>query len=230
MALDATLLLIRPRAASVRFADQLQAAIGDMRFLISPLMEIEPVPLDPSAANADTIVFTSINAVQAWARAQLPTHQRCFCVGEATGAEAKRYGFEPEISGGTLEHLIDDLTKVESLGRAMHIRGEHTRGDLKAAMAHMGHDAHDSIAYRQHLRPFSQQALDLLIGGEPVIVPLFSPRSAGQFASECPVLAQPDVIAISKAAASHYPKARLAQEPSSQGMIAAIAQGFQSPA
>ena len=57
------------------------------------------------------------------------------------------------------------------------------------------------MIYDQHLEPLAFEAQQLLEGDKPVIVPLFSPRIAGQFASQARHLAQAHLIAISAAAA-----------------------------
>lgn len=223
MARPPTLLLTRPRAASDLFAHQVAQAIGPMPVVTSPLMEIGFLTFDAPSAPA-TLVFTSRNGVQAWARAKLPVDWPCWCVGPATAQAARALGFEPIESGGTVAHLLRDLSTAELSGNVIHVRGRHTRGDLTHALAKIGLNAQSLIAYEQNLRALSAAAQELIGSGAPVIAPLFSPRSAAQFAKFGPFGPQVDVIAISQAAAEQCIGARVAPSPDAIGMIAAISQ------
>ncbi len=224
MAQPVTLLLTRPRAASERFAQQVASELEALKVVISPLLEIEF--LDISAPkNVEMVVFTSLNGVDAWKRAKLPVDRPCYCVGQATGEAARAISFEPEISGGNVAHLIEDLRKTSPKGKIVHVHGRHTRGDLVGALQSDGLDAIGVLAYEQTALALSEEARNLLQGGAPVIVPLFSPRSAAQFAKAGPFGEQIDIIAISDAAAEVCPRARVAPSADAKGMIAAILQG-----
>lgn len=216
-----TLLLTRPRAVSEMFAKQVQDTVGPLQVLIASLIEIELLKIH-AAPDAQTIVFTSRNGVLAWERAELPTEARCYCVGQATADAARALGFEPYVSGGTVEHLANDLKNAALLGEVLHVHGEHTRGDLVERLNANGLNVRGLIAYKQHLLELSENAQNLLLGGAPVIVPLFSPRTAAQFAKTGPYGSQVDVIAISNSAAQACPGAHVAPSPNVDGMITAI--------
>ena len=221
----ATLLLTRPRAASERFAVQLREELGITDIVISPLLEIEFLPIGNVPKDA-LIVFTSRNGVEAWAHSQLVAQRNCICVGQATADAARDLGFETHVSGGTVDHIYADLCKDSHETEIIHIHGRHTRGDLVERLASEGLQASGMIAYEQKTLELSEEARALLIGGAPVIVPLFSPRSAAQFASSGPFGPQIDIIAISQAAADPCPDARIAPSPDARGMIAAISSGY----
>lgn len=221
MMLPATLLLTRPRAASERFARQLTERFGELNIVISPLMEIEFLDL-ASFAMPDAVVFTSRNGVEAWANATFPTDMTCYCVGTATADAARAIGFEPFVSGGTVEHLIADLKEIAPNGTVLHVRGRHSRGDLTAQITRAGLKARDLVAYEQKLLPLNSEAQTLLLGGVRVIVPLFSPRSAAHFAKLGPFGPQVDLIAISKAAVQPCQGAHVAPNPDAEGMLSAI--------
>jgi uroporphyrinogen-III synthase len=216
-----TLLLTRPRAVSEVFAQQVQDAVGPLQILIAPLIEIEFLEID-AVPNAQTIIFTSRNGVLAWERAELPTTAQCYCVGQVTADAAHALGFEVHVSGGTVEHLVDDLKNAAPAGKILHVHGEHTRGNLVERLIASGLNACGLIAYEQHLLELSHDAQTLLLGGAPVIVPLFSPRTAAQFAKTGPYGSQVDVIAISNSAAQACPGAHVAPSPNVDGMITAI--------
>lgn len=221
MAHAATLLLTRPYAASERFAQQALSALGPMRVEISPLLEIEFLSLG-SEPVAETIVFTSRNGVDAWANAGFSASHACFCVGQATADTARALGFDPYVSGGTVEHLINDLQNAAPKGAILHVHGRHARGDLVGHLTASGLNASGLIAYEQRLLPLSAPALKLLQGGAPVIVPLFSPRSAAQFANSGPFGPHVKMIAISKAAAEACPGALVAPHPNASGLLTGI--------
>ncbi|MGB7318339.1 MAG: uroporphyrinogen-III synthase [Planktotalea sp.] len=220
-----SLLLTRPRTASEGFAQQVEAELGRIPTVISPLLEIDFLEIPPPENNP-TIVFTSRNGVAAWARAGLPSNIPCFCVGQATGNAARGAGFDAVCSGGTVTHLLNDLLEAKPKGEIIHVHGRHTRGDLVGALRAEGLTAKGLLAYEQNLMALSTEAKQLLQGGARVIVPLFSPRIAAQFAKAGPFGPQIDIIAISEAAANECPNARIAAFPDAKGMIAAISQGY----
>jgi len=225
MAYLETLLLTRPQPASERFAKEVRAELGALDILFAPLMEIEGLEI-PEVPEDSAVAFTSRNGVDAWARSGQTTQRGCFCVGEATAKAARDIGFDPFVSGGTVEHLIEDLRNANLSQEIVHIHGRHTRGDLVGTLARAGIKARSYVGYEQKLLDLSQEADALLRGGAPVIVPLFSPRIAAQFMQTGPFDGHVDVIAISKAAEQSYPGARIAARPNAAGMIEAISRGL----
>ena len=223
MAQLTTLLLTRPHAASQRFARQVVDQLGEIRIEISPLIGIDFLDLNEEP-NVPTIVFTSRNGVDAWSRAGFATCASCFCVGEATADAARAIGFNPKVSGGTVEHLVSDLQNAEPSGEILHVHGRHTHGGLVDRLRAKGLKSQSLISYEQNLKELSTSAKALLQGGAPVIVPLFSPRSALQFASSGSFGPQVKTIAISKSAAAVCPGASIAPHPNAKGMIAAISE------
>lgn len=221
MALPATLLLTRPMEASQRFARQLHERFENVSVMISPMMEISFLPL-PDIIQPDAIIFTSRNGVAAWAQANQPNPDNCYCVGEATAEAARALGFDPFISGGNAAHLIDDLINIAPKGTLLHVRGRHVAADLIGSLSNAGLHAKDVISYEQRLIALSPDAQELLQGGERVIVPLFSPRSATHFANSGPFGPQVRKIAISKAVARACNGAQVAQTPDVEGMLSAI--------
>lgn len=220
-----TLLLTRPLETSKSFAKQVESELGHIETVISPLLKIVLLDL-PRPLAADTIVFTSRNGVAAWQRAGFDTTAECFCVGQATADAARELGFDPFASGGTVEHLLDDLCDAAPKGKILHVHGRHKAGDLVGELVKRGMDAEGQIAYEQKLLELNARAMEALKRGAPVIVPLFSPRSAAQFAKAGPFGAHVDIIAISENAAAVCAGARVAASPDARGMIAAISQGL----
>lgn len=222
-----TLLLTRPLAASQAFAQNFIESVGIDRVVISPLMEIVFRDLDVDLARFRTVVFTSKAGVDAWQRAGLPVGLMCRCVGVATQVAAKEIGFEATASGGTVVHLLADLSAAPDAGPILHVRGAHTTGDLVENLNKAGIKAEALVAYDQPLLELSREARDVLEAAtegaaDRVIAVLFSPRTAAHFREQCPEDACPDVVAISKAAATHWPDAQIAPSPDAQGMICAV--------
>ena len=217
MAHSATLLLTRPKAASERFAQQVVDTLGEIPVVFAPLVEIEHLSLS-QMPDSGTLVFTSRNGVEAWRGPKLP----CFCVGQATAEAARAIGFNPFVSGGTVEHVFKDIVAQSPTGMITHIHGRHTRGNLVARLNQAGLTARGVVAYEQKLLDLPQSVKTLLQGGVRVIVPLFSPRIAAHISSFGPFGPHVKLIAISKTAAATCPEAHVAPSPDAKGMISAI--------
>lgn len=158
-----TILLTRPAESARRFAAEL-AALG-LPVVISPIIRIVPVAHDEGvAAAAQGLIFTSAHAVPA---AGTGRGRPAICVGPATAAVARAAGFRvtegPGDAAGMMPMLAD-------LGPGwLHLRGRHVARELPVP---------GLVVYDQQPVPLSAEALDLLAGVDPVILPLFSPRSS----------------------------------------------------
>jgi uroporphyrinogen-III synthase len=117
-------------------------------------------------------------------------------VGERTAALAREQGADAHCLGADVEAFLKNIEGLA--GPALHARGVHTRGDLAGRAAAKGLTVEEAVIYDQVARPLSRAAEALLQGNSPVVVPLFSPRSAGLL-SATPIRAPLFVIAISLA-------------------------------
>ena len=172
-------LLTRPDPAAARFAAMLQARFGPVETVISPLLRIEYLTADlPQAVP----VFTSRNGVEGFRNAGGLAQGPCWCVGEATSAAAGAAGFAPRAGGGDAKALIAAILASGDAGPFVHVRGAHTRGDVARHLRDAGLTVSEAVVYDQIAEGLSDAAKTLLESEKPVIVPLFSPRSAGQFA------------------------------------------------
>ena len=70
-------------------------------------------------------------------------------------------------------------------GQLVHLRGQHTRGDVALRLSKGGVTCDDVVVYDQVAQVFTQEARDILGGEDCVIAPLFSPRTARHFAEQC---------------------------------------------
>lgn len=173
-------LITRPEPQATRFAAELTAMLGDsIRPVLSPLMA--PAFLSPSLPDADALVLTSETAVQALAGLRGPLPKRAFCVGGRTAEAARSAGLEAISAEGDATALAALILSGPMDGPLLWLRGEDTAGDLAGTLARRGIRLDQAVVYRQDPQPLSPEALALLQGEGPVIVPLFSPRTARLF-------------------------------------------------
>lgn len=164
-----TLVLTRPEAQSRALAEGLGIPV---RVIIAPIMEIICSGAVPELDRFAGIVLTSANAV----RCGPPlAGVRVHCVGETTAAAARAAGAVVV----TVAQDADELVRgVSGPGPLVHLRGEHVRGEVAARLAAAGIETEEAVVYRQRACPLAPGARQAIEGEDPVVVPLYSPRSA----------------------------------------------------
>ena len=193
----ASLLLTRPEKASGRFADLVHRQIAAMDIVISPLMRIEKSQ-DVALSAQEVVIFTSHYGVDF---APEVNGRLAYCVGRATAEAAQARGYQVTVGAGDAAALIKRILADAPKQPLVHIRGAHSRGEISETLRSAGIDIRDHVAYQQHPLPLNAQALAVLSGQDPVIVPLFSPRSAKLFLENGPYLAPIWAVAISQTVA-----------------------------
>lgn len=222
----AILLLTRPAAASIRTKGEVVRLRPDVRVIVSPVMEIVPVPFTPEAVPA-ALILTSENGAEAAGQMGLPPGLPAICVGARTAEVARAQGFAAESAEGDAEALIEMILSRADPGPMLHLRGAHARGDIAPRLRAAGRQVADAVVYRQDECPLTEEARVALRGAELVVVPVYSPRSAAILAQQGPFSAPLRVIAISrsaaKAAGALSPE-RISQidNPDGQSMLSAI--------
>ena len=199
-------LLTRPAAQSARFADALCARFGaDSRIVIAPLMA--PVFLHPALPDIPfgALILTSETGAEAARRLSaegipLPIH--AYCVGDRTAACAAAAGFMPFSAKGDANGLLTLIRQSAPQGPLLYLRGTDSRGDVAKTLILAGIETCQAIVYTQIAQPLTPAAAALLARTDPVIVPLFSPRSARLLAALGPFKAPLCVGALSPAVAS----------------------------
>lgn len=189
------LIMTRPAEANARFVGDLPTSLRQ-RFQVidTPLIRIVAVDPAPAIAPEDAVVFTSANGV----RFAPPGQGRAaYCVGQRTTAAARLAGWQAIFAGETSDKLVASLSVERRLPHLWHLAGRHTRGRIAERLSAEGRDVTRVTLYDQVLQPLTDQARAVLIGEMPVIVPLFSPRTAAWFAEVCPPAARPHIIALS---------------------------------
>ena len=213
-----------PEEQAEAFGAMLQERLGDAaQCLISPVVRIVPLPLERDAGDYQTLIFTSANGVHALGINPALAGRTAYCVGERTAAAARDAGFTVVTAQGNADDLADLILRDCPPGPWLHASGEHTRGNLADRLHARGHRTDHAIVYRQDAVALSDAAIDA-ISTRRVILPVFSPRTAGLLSEMIPVDApEPDVAAISSAAAEHWrgPVRRLAiaAQPNSDAML-----------
>ncbi len=223
-----TLLMTRPRDAAERFVAQLSAETrARVTVLFSPLLSIEMLNVPLMLQGVRGVIFTSANGVAAASRLTKHRGQPAFCVGRATTNAAKEARWAAEFLGETSDELVAAISGRIDNGPLLHICGRHTRGNIAQRLSKSGRPTKTQMVYEQKLTPLNQSARVALTSGSEVIAPLFSPRTARQFAKDCPKTARPNVIALSPLVADALADLALAtlttaSRPDAEAMIGVI--------
>jgi uroporphyrinogen-III synthase len=223
-------LLTRPEAQSRAFAAALADRFGDrLRPIIAPLMA--PRFLSPALPEGafDAVIFTSATAVDAARRLGTPLPKRAFCVGARTAQAAQAAGFNASSADGEADDLVAAILSGPPAGRLLHLRGADSRGDVAERLTSSGTRTVSAVVYQQEPQALTPQAVSLLNDPAPVILPLFSPRSAALLAAAMPATARATLqivaisVAVAKASAS-IPHSALviARQPDADGMLDAV--------
>jgi uroporphyrinogen-III synthase len=222
------LVLTRPQADSERFLAAVEAEFGPVKAVISPVIEV--VSLAAEMPTYDEVILTSANGVAEAARLGVKAGTPAWCVGQRTAKLAREAGLEPISADGNADDLVD-LILSQSAGTLCHIRGVHTRGQVAARLIALGRVCKEVIAYDQRDIPPTQAALDVLAGTDPIVLPLFSPRSALLIPAveQAPV----HVIAMSQAVAAEVADlgadtVTVAESPNFEAMLAATCRRLDS--
>lgn len=229
----ATVLLTRPAPQAQRFAQELHARLGPISVLLSPLMHTvaqrPALPDRPFAA----LILTSETGAQAAARLRqdgqlLPN--LAFCVGNRTAEAAREAGFNAVSADGDVLALETLILARKPDGPLLHLVGEHRAGNLTESLTVGGLETISAIVYAQQPCPLTPEAIALFHQTAPVLVPLFSPRSAMLLQQALPPdrIAPLWIVAISPAAAQKaaaLAPARLvtASHPDGENMLLAVA-------
>ena len=177
-----TLLLTRPAAQSQEFAERCRAALGpDLAVVISPVLSIRPRDSAPDLGSFRGVVLTSANGARALAAQADVCGVRAWCVGDRTAEAARRLGMDARSAAGSADELVDMVAGEP--GPLLHAHGAESRGRVAERLTAAGTETREAVLYDQVAQPLSAEARRLLDGDGPVILPLFSPRSAALVAA-----------------------------------------------
>ena len=218
-----TLLLTRPLRAAERFlADMPDDLKERVTPVFSPLLRIDPVDVDLNLDPDATAIFTSSNGVRYGPEGGGRT---AYCVGAATTSAANGHGWIGHTAGQDADTLVAALQGQGFDGPLVQLRGRCTRGGVAARLRGAGHDVEDVIVYDQVAQAHNESAQTALAYQDATIVPLFSPRTAIQFAKQVRGATCVYVVALSAAvaeAAHPVPVHEVAEKPNADAMYRAI--------
>lgn len=220
-----TILLTRPATDGAVTARALAEATG-VKVVENPLIQIETLGPLPDLSSVACLIFTSRNGPRAYAELGGPLLP-AICVGDATAQAAQAVGLTARAIGGDAERLIDGILDIQPTTPLMHLRGEVARGDVAKRLSAHGLPTQEAVIYRQTLCDLGADAIALLSGNAPVIVPLYSPRTARHLASLIKPAAPVNVVAISPAVAEAAAglsafSCAIADTPDAPAMIRAV--------
>ncbi len=185
--------------------------------LFAPILSIRHLPA-PSLVGRIP-VFTSQNAVLAVGQGSGPA----WAVGAQTAAVARNAGFDCRAAEGDVAALTERLLADAPDRPLVHLRGRHVAGDLAGYLRAAGLTVDEAIVYDQQTAPLTDAAIRRLGQGDPVVAPLFSPRSARIMGAQVPRGAAIRALALSPAVAEAWTApAEIVASPDAAGMIAAI--------
>lgn len=227
-------LLTRPRDRSERLAKALERE--GWRVFIWPVIEIEPLLREPpKLGDAAAVLFTSARGVEA-AGAAASAPPPAFCVGAATAAAARAAGYgdvrSADGDAAALAALVKARARPEA-GPLVHVRGEHSAGDVAEALEAEGFDVRSVVAYRAAASDGPPpEIVEALEAGVFDAAAFYSPRSGAIFAGLMrpewrAALAATTAVAISAAAAAAlsgagFGRIVVAAAPNGDAMRAAI--------
>jgi uroporphyrinogen-III synthase len=231
-----TLLLTRPKAQSLRFADAFRDRFGQAAsVLVAPLMEVTELSPDVPIPHAETLIFSSEAAVTAVRALSLPAGLAAWCVGPRTAAAARAAGFAALEGPGDGAGMVRAMIAARVAGPCLFLRGEDVAADLAGLLNSAGIETHSVTVYRQSPMPLASAAQDLLAGVRPVLLPLFSPRSARLAAvaigrPRAPLwLASLSAAVDSAAGALSAERREIASRPTAPAMLDALARLVADP-
>lgn len=192
--------------------------------IYTPLLHIEPTGEDARIGPEDAAIFTSSNGVK---HAPEGNGRKAFCVGRATTSLARDRGWNAHEAGQTATELVERLLSNLPDLPLFHLSGTHTRGHVVQRLTDAGAVAQRVILYDQRATDLTDAAHAALASGKPVLVPLFSPRTATQFFAQSPDLSHAVIFAFSDTIADcappeHRPAVIVSSAPDAQAMAKAL--------
>ena len=230
-----TVLITRPDPGGVRFADAIHERFGEqMKIVLSPVMKIENVGEMPELSTYRTVVFTSQHGVARFVELTDRRDIAGYAVGDATACAAQNAGLTVASCNGNADDLVARMLTDGVVGPCLHVRGEHSTGDVASTLTASGIETDEVVLYRQVSEPLNAKAQMVLDQDDPLILPLFSPRSAILVAKDGISIGAPlYVVAMSQAVADAMPKfervdVRVANSPDMTAMLDAVGEAMES--
>lgn len=188
------LLLTRPAAASHAIWEALNFDTRQLlQPIISPLIEIVKMTGDPDVTGS--VIFSSVNGVL---NSTAGDGRTAYCVGMMTTQAALDAGWAAIQAGETADQLVTYLLNRDVGVPLTHLSGVHTRGNIVERLGAAGVKATRIVVYDQKTCALTSQATEALSTNFPLLVPLFSPRTACSFTDQFNGRAVLHIIALSQ--------------------------------
>ena len=193
------LLLTRPLGGNERFCLKIKHLLYSCEILDNPIQKIDFLPSLGKVNKNSVLIFTSANGLRAAKKHNL-INKKCFVVGANTKKIAVSFGYDVLGFSKDQENLLKLIKSKKPTESMVHIRGKHTVGNLCDALKRSQLSCLDIIGYNQEPLKIKKQNLQKIHSGRPVILPIFSSRSAELLQSNLDLTGF-NVIAISEAVA-----------------------------
>ena len=193
------LLLTRPLGGNERFCLKIKHLLYSCEILDNPIQRIDFLPSLSKVNKNSVLIFTSANGLRAAKKHNL-INKKCFVVGANTKKIAVSFGYDVLGFSKDQENLLKLIKSKKPTESMVHIRGKHTVGNLCDALKRNQFSCLDIIGYKQEPLKIKKQNLQKIHSGRPVILPIFSSRSAELLQSNLDLTGF-NVIAISEAVA-----------------------------
>lgn len=226
-------LITRPQPQADRLARELSAAMGPMiRPIIAPLMQTRALSANLPVGPHDAVILSSeagAIAAKKLRRTALTLPERAYCVGDRTAKIARSLGFDVRIDGPTAEALIAKMLHHGVVGRLLYLHGQDVSTPIDRLLTSAGIPTDAAATYAQEPIELTTEAMIQLATDAPLVVPIYSARSARLFLSVLPkdfradlrpCLISPDIMpALSETFSA---RAVVAERPDGPSMVAAI--------
>ncbi len=170
------------------FAQQLEMRLGvQVQVILTPLLAPRFFAPDLPKGPFSGLILTSQTGVDAFRRLGHATKglpRQVYCVGARTASAAAELGLLPVAVAEDAASLIAAITATPPAGTLLHLQGREMRGRIVENLKMAGIDTDNAVIYAQDEQPLSAAAHSVLRRNDPVLVPLFSPRTASIFAAE----------------------------------------------
>ena len=193
------LLLTRPLGGNERFCLKIKHLLYSCEILDNPIQKIDFLPSLSKVNKNSVLIFTSANGLRAAKKHNL-INKKCFVVGANTKKIAVSFGYDVLGFSKDQENLLKLIKSKKPTESMVHIRGKHTVGNLCDALKRNQFSCLEVIGYNQEPLKIKKQNLQKIRSGRPVILPIFSSRSAKLLQSNLDLTGF-NVIAISEAVA-----------------------------
>ncbi len=222
------ILLTRPHAQARHFADALIAqGVQPDQITIDPIMKIAPVETACDISACTGLIITSANALSYLPVALRGSRLPCYCVGDSTSQAARALGLNAYHLADTARDLCEALPTVCQEGPLLHLRGTHTTLNMAEHFRSTPLPVENVVVYEQIALPLQAETHESLRRSSPVILPIFSARSAkllGKLALDWrphwAVALSPTIAALCQEAG--FGQITTAAQPNRQAMVAVI--------